>query len=54
MNTEITREQISKLSDEAGEHGDMEQVEICRRALDGDADAVAECQRAIDRALAQQ
>lgn len=38
------------MSDEADQHGDIEQVVICQRALDGDSAARAECQRVIDRA----
>lgn len=46
-NQEITKAQIEKLSDEAGEAGDLEQVAICDKALEGDAAAVAECARVI-------
>ena len=44
--------QISALRDEAGAHGDLEQVEVCERALNGDAQAVAECVRVIQSAEA--
>lgn len=46
-NQEITKAQIEKLSDEAGEAGDLEQVAICNKALEGDAAAIAECARVI-------
>ena len=39
----ITDEQIEALQIEAGGAGDAEQVAICERALDGDADARREC-----------
>jgi len=39
----ITDEQIEALQIEAGGAGDAEQVAICERALDGDADARGEC-----------
>lgn len=50
----ITTTQIEALMTEAGEHGDLQQVEICERALTGDEAAIAECQRVIDAAAAQQ
>jgi hypothetical protein len=40
---------IRLLSNEAGEHGDLEQVAICERALAGDDDAIAECIRVAIR-----
>lgn len=43
----ITTAQISALRDEAGAHGDLEQVAICNRALAGDTKAIAECVRVI-------
>lgn len=46
-NQEITKAQIEKLSAEAGQAGDMEQVAICDKALEGDAASVAECARVI-------
>ena len=52
MTIEITDTQIRKLETEAGEHGDLEQVEICRKALAGDSDARAECARVIEEAQA--
>lgn len=50
----ITDEQIELLSTEAGQHGDLAQVELCRRALDGDAAARQACARAIDNARANE
>ena len=52
--TQITNEQINALRTEAAEHGDREQVSICDAALRGDAAALAECQRVLEDALAQQ
>lgn len=51
--TEITNSQIRKLSNEAAEAGDLEQVAICERALSGDAEARAECAKVIGNAQAQ-
>lgn len=48
----ITTAQISALRDEAGAHGDLEQVAICNRALAGDTKAIAECVRVIQSAEA--
>ena len=48
----ITPAQISALRDEAGAHGDLEQVEVCERALNGDTKAIAECVRVIESAEA--
>jgi len=48
--TEITNSQIRKLSNEAAEAGDLEQVAICERALSGDAEARTECARVIEYA----
>lgn len=45
--TEITDTQIETLLTEASAAGDSEQVAICRRALDGDTEARAECARVI-------
>lgn len=52
-NIEITEQQISNLRDEAGQAGDLAQVALCDRALDGDDAAIAECARAISEAQAQ-
>lgn len=43
----ITDTQIRALRNEAGETGDLEQIEICDRALSGDEDAREECARVI-------
>lgn len=51
--TDITRSQIIALRDEAAAHGDIEMVDICTKALDGDQDAWAECERVIHDAAAQ-
>lgn len=48
--TEVTNSQIQKLSNEAAEHGDLEQVAICERALAGDVGARAECAKVIGNA----
>lgn len=50
--TTITDTQIRQLRNEAGEAGDIEQVEICDRALAGDEDACEECARGIADAAA--
>lgn len=50
----ITNSQIEALRAEAGEHGDLEQVAICDRAISGDDAAIAECERVIANAAAQQ
>lgn len=49
----VTDQQIIALMTEAGEHGDIEQVTLCRRALDGSKTARRECQRVIVAANAQ-
>lgn len=49
----VTTAQIQSLSDEAGQAGDLEQVAICGKALDGDEAAWAECERVIADAQAQ-
>ena len=49
----ITTADIRALRDEAGEAGDLSQVAVCDRALDGDQDARAECERVILDARAQ-
>lgn len=51
LNKELN--QISCLLAEAARAGDLEQVAICEKALDGDADAMAECRRVIQDARAQ-
>jgi hypothetical protein len=49
----ITDEQIARLMTEAGEAGDLAQVELCESALRGDATARALCETAIRDAEAQ-
>ena len=51
--THIDDDQIRTLRTEAGAAGDREQVEICARALDGDAEAIEECCRVIAYAAAE-
>jgi hypothetical protein len=47
-------DQIKSLRDEAVIHGDTEQVEVCDRAIGGDADAVRNCISVMVDALAMQ
>ena len=47
---DITDKQIETLRAEAGTAGDDEQVKLCDAALNGDADARAECARVISAA----
>jgi hypothetical protein len=49
----MTKSQIEALLIESGEAGDMEQVAICKAALDGDPSAIDECAKVIANALAQ-
>lgn len=49
----ISDDDIRALSDEAGEHGDLAQVEICARALAGSARDRKICERVITDAQAQ-
>lgn len=49
----ITTAQVEALENEAGQAGDLEQVAICRKALEGDRAAWAECERVIADAQAQ-
>lgn len=49
----VTKNQIQALRTEAGAAGDLKQVAICDRALDGDEAARAECARVIADAEAQ-
>ncbi len=51
--TTATDEEIMALRTEAGAAGDLEQVEICDRALAGDAEAMAECIAVMADAEAQ-
>lgn len=48
-----TRAQLRALRAEAGEAGDLEQVRLCDRALDGDAKALKKCAAALADAEAQ-
>jgi len=52
MTITITEREIEALRDEAGAHGDLEQVKICERALAGSKRAWRECQRVIADARA--
>jgi len=45
-----TEDGIRQLRGEAGTAGDLEQVAVCDRALSGDAQAWAECERVIEAA----
>lgn len=46
----ITNEQIEALRAEGGTAGDMDMVEICDKALEGDEDAIIECVEVINYA----
>jgi len=48
----VTPRELRALRREAAEAGDLEQVRLCERALDGDPAAVLACRRAIDEAEA--
>lgn len=48
----ITEDQITELRTEAGEHGDLDMVAICDRAIDGDRTARERCAEVISDALA--
>uniref|UniRef100_A0A6M3J2Q3 Uncharacterized protein n=1 Tax=viral metagenome TaxID=1070528 RepID=A0A6M3J2Q3_9ZZZZ len=52
--TTITNSQIRKLRIGAGQAGDLEQVAICDHALDGDGDALRQCEAVIADARAQE
>jgi len=43
----ITTAQISALRTEAASHGDMKQVKVCDRALDGSKAAIRKCAAVI-------
>jgi hypothetical protein len=49
----VTNQQIRTLRAEAAEAGDLAQVAICDRAMDGDDAAAVECARVIAEAAAQ-
>lgn len=51
---EILRSQIRALAGDAAEAGDLEMVDICRRALRGDDKARAECARVVWEAKAME
>lgn len=48
----VTNRQVEALREEAASAGDMAMVEICNRALGGDAEARQECGRVIAAAAA--
>lgn len=50
----MTRREIRAMRNEAAEAGDMAQVAICDLALDGDEQALAECERVRRAAQAMQ
>lgn len=50
----ITTRQVEMLRDEAAAHGDLAQVEVCDRAMEGDGNALSECQRVIQSVAAQE
>ena len=50
----VTEQQLEDLSREAGAAGDMDQVRLCTRAINGDDNARAECARVIAAAAAQE
>lgn len=47
---EVTASQVEGLLAEAGQHGDLDQAAICKRALDGDLTAWAICEEVISYA----
>jgi len=47
-----TAHQLQTLHQEASDHGDLEQVAICDRAMAGDAAAIDECARVLADAMA--
>lgn len=48
-----TEARIESLQQSSAQAGDEAQVELCTAALDGDAAALAECQRVLDEADAE-
>ena len=48
----ITDEQIRNLCVRAGEHGDLDMVRICRRALNGSKAAMTECAKVLNETAA--
>ena len=53
MNLDQRIAAIATLITEAGTAGDIDQVALCERALNGDAAALAQCERVIADADAQ-
>jgi len=49
----VTPRRLRDLRREAAEAGDLEQVRLCERALDGEPGALLACQRALDEAEAR-
>ena len=49
---EVTTERIEALQSEAGAAGDSETVDACARALAGDKEARAECERILQEVQA--
>ncbi len=52
LETDHLDEDIARLSDEAGEAGDLDQVALCARALEGDTEARVQCLLVIASAAA--
>lgn len=48
----VTLAQVCALRTDAGEHGDLEQVKVCNRALARDPEALIECARVLAAACA--
>lgn len=49
----VTKQQIRRLRDTAGQAGDLKQIAVCNRALIGDREACLDCQAVIVDAVAQ-
>ena len=47
-------DRIEALRSEAAAHGDIEQVALCDRAIDGDVDALVSCIEVLETAAAQE
>ena len=47
MNAVITKQNIEALKNEAGEAGDLKQIELCEAALAGNQAAWAKCEAVI-------
>lgn len=52
IRTTIRRSEVLELRQGAGEASDMEQVEVCDAALAGDREAIQECVRVMNDAIA--